>query len=110
MSRLPSLSVGLCKDCTALFKEDCMKLTPHTPAAVLITVLVIALGSHHLRGEARALPLDDCRKIQRKIDHYTALRRGGGSSKQMESWKRKRQEYKDRFRLGNCKRHGFGIR
>ncbi len=68
------------------------------------------LGLHHLDAYPEDRSLDDCRKIQQKIEHYTELRRGGGSIAQMESWKRKRQEYKDRFRQGNCKRHGPGVR
>ena len=71
-----------------------------------LLVLVMLLLFHHIEGHAREQSRDDCSKIQQKIDHYTELRRGGGSVAQMESWKRKRQEYKDRFRRGNCKRYG----
>lgn len=47
--------------------------------------------------------LESCRRIQAKIDYYTDLKRQGGSSSQMNSWHRKRNDYKAQFAYHNCK-------
>ncbi len=73
---------------------------------ISLYLLAMLLVSNQIDAHARERSRDDCSKIQQKIEHYTELRRGGGSVAQMENWKRKRQEYKDRFRRGNCKRYG----
>jgi len=47
--------------------------------------------------------LETCRRIQAKIDYYTDLKRQGGSTSQVNSWHRKRNEYKKQFSYYNCK-------
>jgi hypothetical protein len=48
--------------------------------------------------------IEQCKRIKQKINHYTELRRSGGSSSIMEEWKRERDRYKDQYSDLNCTR------
>lgn len=47
--------------------------------------------------------LAQCQSYQKKIEYYTALRRKGSTAKNMEKWRQKRKDYKNRFSEKNCR-------
>ena len=55
-------------------------------------------------ANAKQGTLKQCQKVHDKIEHYTRLRRAGGSAKKMERLKQRRQEYQERFSDYNCRR------
>jgi hypothetical protein len=46
--------------------------------------------------------LERCRYLSAKIEHYTRLRRAGGSANRMESWRRSRARYEAEYRELRC--------
>ncbi len=66
-------------------------------AAVFLSGPVIAGEDAELR---------QCRKLKREIDHYTELRRHGGSGKQMDAWKAARWEREKAFSDLRCSYYG----
>jgi hypothetical protein len=58
---------------------------------------------------ADPMPLDACKRLQSQIESYNDLRRKGGSGSQMESWKKSRKRLEEKFRAGECKRHGRAV-
>lgn len=50
--------------------------------------------------------LERCRYLHRRIEHFTRLRRSGGSSAQMERWRRSRQRFEEEYRRKRCYRFG----
>jgi hypothetical protein len=75
---------------------------PPRSAPVLAAVL-LALSIPLSAGQAT---LRDCQRWKDRIDHLTDQRRAGGSARQMERWKRRRQVYRERFIEGACRRYG----
>ena len=59
---------------------------------------------------AQTMPIEECKRIQERIEHYNDLRRKGGSSSQMDSWRASRKKWEDKFREGECKKHGNAVR
>lgn len=47
---------------------------------------------------------DACARLKEKIERYQRLRRSGGSSKQMESWKRSLRKAEAKFRENRCRK------
>lgn len=47
---------------------------------------------------ASSAPVNACEKFQAKADRYTALKRQGGSAKQMTRWTAQRKLYNERYR------------
>lgn len=54
--------------------------------------------------------LDSCKRWHERIEHYTRLRRGGGSAVQMERWRRARAGYEEKFLAARCHRWGRQLR
>lgn len=52
---------------------------------------------------------DQCRRLEERIEHYTELRRGGGSGSKMAAWKRARNEAQAAYRGYNCHLQGRGM-
>ena len=50
--------------------------------------------------------LQRCRYLHRRIEHFTRLRRSGGSGAQMERWRRSRQRFEEEYRRKRCFRFG----
>jgi cell division protein FtsB len=46
--------------------------------------------------------IKQCRKVEKKIEHYTKLRRSGGSASQMDAWHRRRAKQKEKWSKLNC--------
>ena len=63
-----------------------------------------------LRADAQELSLAKCQGLKDKIEKYSKLRRGGGSASQMESWKKSRRIYEDKYRDGDCHKYGNKIK
>lgn len=46
--------------------------------------------------------LEECQYIKKRIEHFTELRRSGGSSGTMETWKKHRARHKDEYSDLRC--------
>lgn len=60
-------------------------------------------------ASADPMSLEACKRLRSQIENYDDLRRKGGSSAQMESWKKSRKRLEEKFRAGECKRHGRAV-
>jgi hypothetical protein len=69
--------------------------------AVMLIALFVGLAP---AAAGTPASLSKCQGIKNKIDHYTDLRRGGGSARRMSNWKQRRDHYQDQFSEHNCKR------
>jgi len=47
--------------------------------------------------------LAQCQMLKDQIDHYTELRKKGGSAGVMEQWKQQREKLKEKFRDMECR-------
>ncbi|WP_191237676.1 hypothetical protein [Cobetia marina] len=78
------------------------------PSRSLLAALMVLLIGLTASGAASAGEREEkikrCQFIKNKIEYYTAMRRGGGSSGQMRSWQSQRNDYKQRYRDENCTR------
>ena len=54
--------------------------------------------------------LEQCRKLQLKIEKYDELRSQGGSGSQMDAWKRSRRALEKQFRAGGCRYYRWELR
>ncbi len=66
-------------------------------------ILLLAISAH---TAAQDVELWQCQQWQDKIDHYSYLRKKGGTARQMESWKQARKPYKDKFQDNKCLKYG----
>ena len=57
-------------------------------------------------ASAQEISLSDCQNLKDRIEQYDALRKRGASAQQMESWKRSREDLKDKFRRNHCRKWG----
>ncbi|HKK22469.1 MAG TPA: hypothetical protein VJ947_02195 [Pseudohaliea sp.] len=82
-----------------------------TPAVPTLAPLALAgfLPLSALALEADA-DLETCQRWHERIEHYTRLRRAGGSSLQMERWRQARKRYEEQFRDARCHRWGRKLR
>jgi hypothetical protein len=69
---------------------------------VSIALLVYSLSAP---GSAEQSTLAQCQAIKNKIDHYTQLRRAGGSAAKMDRWKRSRRAKEEAFDRQRCRRY-----
>ena len=67
-------------------------------AVAILTLLSVAVLTSN---ESQA---QNCKRYQDRADYYTSLRRKGGSSRQMTTWLRERNKYKDLYH--ECRRKG----
>ena len=67
---------------------------------VAIALLVYSMASP---GSAEQATLARCQAIKDKIDHYTQLRRAGGSAAKMDRWKRARRANEEAFDRQRCR-------
>lgn len=58
---------------------------------------------------AQQLSLESCQKLKNDIHRLTELRRNGGKSAQMDSWKRSRREHELAYRTGNCRLYRYQL-
>lgn len=75
------------------------------PIGVAITLVILSTDA-----VAQDVSLQQCKSWYNKIEHITDLRRAGGSAKRMDSWKRQRRAYEDKFKEANCRRYGKKVR
>ena len=52
----------------------------------------------------------ECQALKDKIEHYTQLRRQGGSGAQMDSWKRARRASEKKFRSLGCSSYRWQLK
>ncbi len=72
--------------------------------ALILTTLVSAQLA--LASTAQAVTqgsLKTCKTFQERIDYYAAREKQGGKPVQLESWKREREKFENKFTLYNCK-------
>ena len=62
------------------------------------------LTRYHQPIYARDGPLAQCRHYYAQIEYYTALRRNGGSGKNMEQWRQLRHDLKQRYDRLQCRK------
>ncbi len=75
--------------------------------ALLAGVLaVVSSSTLSATPKSESSALAQCQYYKNWINHYTGLRKKGGSARQMEYWKQKRDPYEDSFQSENCKRFG----
>ena len=72
------------------------------PTALLMLLVSLAPGAF-----AQDERLERCQYLHSRIDHYTKLRRGGGSAQTMENW---RKVYEEEFRELRCYKYGKKLR
>ncbi|MFT4767885.1 MAG: hypothetical protein ACI8RN_001015 [Glaciecola sp.] len=51
-----------------------------------------------------------CVYLSNKIEHYTQLRRRGGSYTRMESWRKSRSRYEEEFHVLRCRKFSHQLR
>ncbi len=66
---------------------------------LLIISVVISPASAAAKKQGT---LEECQYIKKRIEHFTELRRSGGSSGTMETWKKHRARYKDEYSDLRC--------
>ena len=54
--------------------------------------------------------LEECRKLQLKIERYDELRSNGGSGPQMDAWNRSRRALEKQFRTGGCRYYRWELK
>ncbi len=59
---------------------------------------------------AQQASLEECRKLQLKIEQYNELRGKGGSGSQMDAWKRSRRALEKQFRTGGCRYYRWELK
>ncbi|MEP5568892.1 MAG: hypothetical protein ABJN62_13715 [Halioglobus sp.] len=59
---------------------------------------------------AQQMRLEQCRKLQLKIQKYDELRQQGGSGSQMDAWKRNRRALEKQFRTGGCRYYRWQLK
>ena len=74
------------------------------PICLCATALLIAVSPTNSQADGQG-SLQQCQYIKDKITYYTRLKRAGGSASQMNSWHKKRNQYKARWTDYNCKLH-----
>jgi hypothetical protein len=67
---------------------------------VFLLSLLLALDATAARPPDKTL--ERCRFLTGKIEHYTQLRRGGGTASRMESWRRTRARYEEEYKQLRC--------
>ena len=68
----------------------------------LLTVHSSELEAKNLQGSK-----EQCKRIATKIDKINDKRRAGGSSAQMDKWRKKRNTLSDKAYKLNCRKHGI---
>jgi hypothetical protein len=72
---------------------------------LIAATLACSLSAAAVNTGAREKNLDQCRSIQAELNRLEALRRGGGSAKQMDSWKRRMHDKQDDYSRLYCRRY-----
>ncbi|KZX73469.1 hypothetical protein A3715_19140 [Oleiphilus sp. HI0009] len=80
-----------------------------TAALLLSIVITTLLIVHSSKLEAKNLQgsKEQCKRIATKIDMINDKRRAGGSSAQMDKWRKKRNALSDKAYKLNCRKHGI---
>ncbi len=78
-----------------------------TRLAAVACAAILMTSPVHAEREAT---LETCQKIRDRIEHYTNLRRAGGTASRMDRWKRLRREQEDAFERRDCRRYGSELR
>jgi hypothetical protein len=80
------------------------------PAFAALALTVAGLSTARTAALEAEADLETCQRWHERIAHYTRLRRGGGSSAQMERWRQARKGYEEKFRDARCHRWGQKLR
>ncbi|EAQ97356.2 hypothetical protein [Congregibacter litoralis] len=78
------------------------------PRLLLFMFLVLAMETLFAAKPDKAL--QRCIYLSEKIEHYTALRRKGGSSARMASWRKSRSRYEEEFHTAGCRKFSRQLR
>ena len=80
------------------------------PVFTALTFAVAGLTAARAGALEAQADLETCQCWHQRIEHYTRLRRAGGSSAQMERWRQARNTYEAKFRDARCHRWGRKLR
>ncbi len=69
--------------------------------ALAISVLIFTNST-----SAQTMTKSRCESLRDEIEHYSSLRRKGGSASQMERWKQERKKLEEKYKEGGCKKYG----
>jgi len=75
-----------------------------------LLVIFILTAQIATAAPARDDLLQRCITLNKTIERYTKLRRGGGSAAQMERWRASRQRARDEFQALRCHKLGRQLR
>ena len=101
-----SSALGFANITKQISKNEVWMFRIAKPVAAIFTFMLIVI----LPVFAQEATLSECRQWQEKINYYTKLRKAGGSVRQMESWKRQRGEYEEKFRRSRCQKYGKQVK
>ena len=79
------------------------------------SILQIAIGATLALATAMSAPaadekrLEQCRAINKDLTKLEALRRGGGSARQMDLWKRRIHDKQDQYSKLYCRKYRFEL-
>ncbi len=85
-------------------------MTFRIPILTALALAAAALSAANTAALQALADLDSCKRWHERIEHYTRLRRGGGSAVQMERWRRARDGYEEKFLAARCHRWGRQLR
>lgn len=74
-------------------------MSSNSMASVLALVFLFSISP---LAVAQSGSVQECQRLQDRIDKYTRLRRKGGSASQMDTWKRERTRAEEAFRQLDC--------
>ena len=70
----------------------------------------LLIAATTLPASAQTVSLAQCKALHDRIDHYTVLRRKGGSASAMAGWKKQLRRYEADFRRFDCLHYGSELR
>jgi len=85
-------------------------MNDHRPILAALVLALTGLTPARTLALQPMADLDSCKRWHERIEHYTRLRRGGGSAVQMERWRRARDGYEEKFLAARCHRWGRQLR
>ena len=78
------------------------------PHLLLLISLLLATQTSLATDPDKAL--ERCVYLSDKIEHYTRLRRKGGSTARMASWRKSRTRYEEEFHAAGCRKFSRQLR
>ncbi len=84
--------------------------TQSVSMAACLLMAAMALIAIAVPARAQTASLVQCKELRDRIEHYTVLRRKGGSASAMAGWKKQLRRYETDFRHFDCLDYGSELR